>query len=269
MVIVNIVTKMKNFNFKQSIGIKNIPKAFFSADWPVPDNVKVLFTTRKGGKSNGCFSSLNVGMHVGDDPGAVAQNRALVQAEVGVPLIFLNQVHGTEVVPAVDALGNLLDADACVDRSGKAACLVMTADCLPVLFCNRAGTVVAAAHAGWRGLAGGILEKTVAAMGEDPMEIMAYLGPAIGPDAFEVGEEVKAVFCDKFAGAEDAFQAIGGGKYLADIYRLARLVLQREGVTRVYGGTHCTVLERDNFFSYRRDGQTGRMASIIWLENRG
>ena len=136
----------------------------------------------------------------------------------------------------------------------------------PVLFCDRAGTVVGAAHAGWRGLAAGVLENTVAAMGVPAAEIMAYLGPAIGPDAFEVGQDVFDTFCLPLPQAEAAFEPIGGGKYLADIYALARLRLQREGVTQIYGGTHCTVLERDTFFSYRRDGQTGRMVSLIWLE---
>ncbi|MDO4640194.1 MAG: peptidoglycan editing factor PgeF [Neisseria sp.] len=244
-----------------------IPKAFFTATWPAPKNVKVFMTTRKGGKSNGCFSSLNVGMHVGDDPEAVKQNRALVQEKVGLPLAFLNQTHSATVIRAEDAVEKLWDADASVDDTGRAACVVMTADCLPVLFCDNAGTVVAAAHAGWRGLANGVLENTVAAMKVNPIEIMAYFGPAIGPDAFEVGNEVREAFCRKMPKAESAFQSISDDKYLADIYQLARLVLQQQGVTQIYGGEHCTVLERDNFFSYRRDGQTGRMASIIWLDN--
>ncbi|KPN71359.1 peptidoglycan editing factor PgeF [Neisseria sp. 83E34] len=257
---------MESIGFKQVFNEKIICGDFLDADWPAPCNVKVLITTRKGGKSNGCFSSLNVGAHVGDNPEAVAQNRAYVQEHVGAPLVFLNQVHGVDVVKAVDAKRGLTDADACVDNMGSAACVVMTADCLPVLFCDRAGTVVAAAHAGWRGLAQGVLQNTIAAMQVDPMEIMAYFGPAIGPDAFEVGEDVREAFCNQIAAAEDAFQSIGGNKYLADIYQLARLILHREGVTQIYGGSHCTVLERENFFSYRRDGQTGRMASIIWLE---
>ncbi|OSI12215.1 peptidoglycan editing factor PgeF [Neisseria canis] len=257
---------MKNINLKQVFDEKIISGDFLYADWPAPDNVKVLITTRKGGKSNGCFSSLNVGGHVGDNPEAVAQNRSYVQEHVGAPLVFLNQVHGADVVRAVDAAQKMMDADACVDDTGRAACVVMTADCLPVLLCDRAGAVVAAAHAGWRSLAGGVLQNTVAAMRVDPMEIMAYFGPAIGPDAFEVGSEVKDAFCSQISEAEDAFESIGGEKYLADIYHLARLILQREGVTQIYGGSHCTVLERENFFSYRRDGQTGRMASIIWLE---
>lgn len=259
---------MEKINFKHKVDLKNIPSTFISADWPCPSNVKVLLTTRKSGKSNGYFFSLNVGAHVGDDPEAVEQNRALVQSQVGVPLVFLNQVHGSRVVKAVDAIDHLMDADACVDNTAKAACLIMTADCLPVLFCDTSGTVVAAAHAGWRGLIDGVLENTVEAMKVKPMEIMAYFGPAIGPDAFEVGAEVRMAFCKKISEAKTAFKPIGDGKYLADIYKLAKLILESVGVNQIYGGTHCTVLERDDFFSYRRDGQTGRMASVIWLENK-
>lgn len=241
-------------------------QAFLTADWNAPANVKTLITTRNGGISEGVYRSLNVGAHVGDDPEAVRRNREIVQAEVGLPVAYLNQIHSTTVVNAEDALAAVVDADASVDTTGKAACAAMTADCLPVLFCDKAGTVVAAAHAGWRGLAGGMLQNTIAAMNTPSVEIMAYLGPAIGADAFEVGQDVYDAFCTPLPEAADAFQDIGGGKYLADIYALARLILHREGVDMVYGGTHCTVLERDTFFSYRRDGQTGRMVSLIWLE---
>ena len=241
-------------------------KDFLIADWPAPANVKTLITTRNGGVSQGVYQSLNLGSHVGDNPDAVQRNREIVQEQVGLPVAYLNQIHSTIVVNAVEALGNTPDADASVDNTGKAACAAMTADCLPVLFCNKAGTVVAAAHAGWRGLAGGVLQNTIAAMKVPPVEIMAYLGPAISADAFEVGQDVFDAFCAPMPEAADAFEDIGGGKYLADIYALARLVLRREGVNMIYGGTHCTVLERDTFFSYRRDGMTGRMASLIWLD---
>ena len=243
-----------------------IEGSFFTANWTAPRHVKTLITTRNGGVSSGAYSSLNVGAHVGDDPNHVAQNRARVQTQVPVPIAYLQQTHSTIVVQAADSVVAPLNADASVDASGKVACAVMTADCLPVLFCDRAGTVVAAAHAGWRGLVGGILQNTLAAMQADPGAIMAYLGPAIGPDAFEVGEDVREAFCRLHSSAENAFEGIGGGKYLADIYTLARQTLRREGVNLIYGGTHCTVLERDTFFSYRRDGQTGRMVSMIWLE---
>ena len=240
-------------------------KNFLTADWPAPANVKTLITTRNGGVSEGVYRSLNVGSHVGDNLEAVLRNREIVQEQVGLPVAYLNQIHSTIVVNAVKALGNTPDADASVDTTGTVACASMTADCLPVLFCDKAGTVVAAAHAGWRGLAGGVCKhhcgNECRAAG-----IMAYLAPAIGPDAFEVGQDVFDAFCTPMPEAADAFEDIGGGKYLADIYALARMVLHREGVNMIYGGTHCTVLERDTFFSYRRDGQTGRMVSLIWLE---
>ncbi|MCP1661278.1 peptidoglycan editing factor PgeF [Neisseria perflava] len=256
---------MKTLN--ESLGIAAIGQSFLHADWPAPAHVKTLITTRNGGFSEPPYQSLNVGAHVGDDSAAVARNREIVQRQVGAPIAYLNQIHSNTVVAAVDALTKLPDADASVDTTGQAACAAMTADCLPVLFCDKAGTVVAAAHAGWRGLAGGVLQNTIAAMNVNPLEIMAYFGPAIGPDAFEVGQEVKDTFCAQLPEAEHAFTDIGGGKYLADIYLLARQVLNHEGVTMIYGGTHCTVLERDTFFSYRRDGQTGRMVSLIWLDN--
>ncbi|MDO5059090.1 MAG: peptidoglycan editing factor PgeF [Neisseria sp.] len=259
---------------------------FLHADWPAPPNVKTLITTRNGGVSGKPwneaegskrahfrqypFSWLNVGAHVGDDAAAVAENRARVEAATGLPLGYLNQVHGVTVVDAADSVAEPLEADASVNSDGRAACAVMTADCLPVLFCDRAGSVVAAAHAGWRSLAGGVLQNTVAAMKVSPLEIMAYLGPAIGPDSFEVGEDVKQAFCAADPDAEAAFEPLppqdGQAKYLADIYRLARRILHREGITQIYGGGRCTLLEWETFFSYRRDGQTGRMVSAVWLE---
>ncbi|PSJ80588.1 peptidoglycan editing factor PgeF [Neisseria iguanae] len=251
----------------ETLGIKVQHKTFLTASWPAPANVKTLITTRNGGVSEKPFHSLNVGTHVGDNPEYVARNREIVQSQIDLPVAYLNQIHSDIVVNATDALLTLTDADASVDTTGQAACASMTADCLPVLFCDKAGTVVAAAHAGWRGLAGGVLQNTVRAMQVEPLEIMAYLGPAIGPEAFEVGQEVFDAFTAQISSVDSAFEAIGGGKYLADMYALAQMVLQREGVTMIYGGRHCTVLERDSFFSYRRDGQTGRMASVIWLDN--
>ena len=256
---------MLNMDLNQTLGLQIMP-AFLHADWPAPTHVKTLLTTRQGGVSEGVFCSLNVGAHVGDKPEHVAANRALVQQQVAVPLAYLNQIHSPDVVQAGDSIQQPLAADASVDSTGQVACAVMTADCLPVLLCDRAGTVVAAAHAGWRGLAAGVLRNTITAMQVAPIEIMAYLGPAIGAEAFEVGQDVWDAFCGNDAKANSAFQPIGQGKYLADIYALARLVLHKDGVTHIYGGQHCTVLERDTFFSYRRDGQTGRMVSAIWLE---
>ena len=237
-------------------------------DWPTPRRVRSLSTTRLGGSSQGAYAGCNLGLHVGDDPQAVAANRAQLGALIGSSPRWLEQVHGTTVVDAALLSPDVPppQADAAFARQPGVPCVVMTADCLPVLFCDRAGSTVAAAHAGWRGLAGGVLQNTVAAMKVPPLEIMAYLGPAIGADAFEVGQDVWDAFCLPMPRAEVAFTDIGAGKYLADIYALARLVLQDVGVNQIYGGQHCTVLERDVFFSYRRDGQTGRMVSAVWLE---
>lgn len=263
---------MTQWDINQVIGLSQNKNTFFTADWPVPSNVHTLFTTRNGGVSRTPFATLNLGMHVGDDAQAVQHNRAIVQQQVDKPLAYLRQVHGTNVVAACNALialeyGDLLVADASFSHQGDTvACAIMTADCLPVLMCNRDGTVVAAAHAGWRGLAGGVLQNTVEAMQVNPLEIMAYLGPAIGPDAFEVGVEVWQAFCLRQPKAQAAFTDIDKNHYLADIYALARLALADAGVHQVYGGTECTVLQRDRYFSYRRDGQTGRMLSTIWLD---
>ncbi|MGL5036992.1 MAG: peptidoglycan editing factor PgeF [Aeromonas sp.] len=237
-------------------------------NWPAPAHVRALSTTREGGVSEGAFAGLNLGTHVGDEPARVAANRAHLQqaAQIPGPLNWLNQVHGTVVHPVSSHYEQTPDADAaCAHEIGQ-ACIVMTADCLPVLFCDRAGTVVAAAHAGWRGLKEGILEASIAAMGCEPGEILAWLGPAIGPTAFEVGSEVREAFMAEQAESAAAFIAsTNEGKWLADIYQLARLRLARAGVNAVYGGEHCTFSDKDQFYSYRRDNQTGRMASLIWL----
>lgn len=250
----------------RALGLPEHNGQFLKANWPAPLHVKTLMTTRNGGVSSGVYQSFNLGAHVGDDPEAVSANRAKLQSLLPAPVCYLNQTHSVTVVSAVDALDQNIDADASVDRTGNVVCAVMTADCLPVLFTNQAGTVVAAAHAGWRGLVNGVLENTVDQMGVPPLEVMAYLGAAIGPDAFEVGQDVWDAFCLQDARAEEAFTDIGEGKYLADIYELARMRLKQHGVSMIYGGDHCTVLERAQFFSYRRDGQTGRMVSAIWLE---
>lgn len=234
--------------------------------WPAPSNVKAVSTTRRGGVSSAPFDSLNLGTHVGDDPQAVASNRARVHQYLPAAPLWLNQVHGTRVVDTGHAQVNV-DADAAVAHTSKQICAIMTADCLPVLFCNDAGTVVGAAHAGWRGLCGGILEATIAAMQVPTEGIMAWLGPAIGPQAFEVGSEVRAAFLAHDPRSINAFlPSATSGKWLGDLYQLARLRLESCGVTRTYGGEHCTFCDKDHFFSYRRDGQTGRMASLIWLE---
>ena len=237
-------------------------------DWPAPAGVRCLVTTRHGGTSQGVYSSLNLGTHVGDDPGAVASNRAIVMAPIGGRPVWLDQVHGTRVIDASDFVESDQppQADAALTRKDGVACTVMTADCLPVLFCDDAGSVVAAAHAGWRGLLAGILEETVAAMDVPAKSLMAWLGPAIGPNAFEVGDEVRTAFVAVDENAVSAFRPSPSGKCLADIYLLARQRLAGQGITRVFGGSFCTVSDPERFFSYRRDGQTGRMVSMIWLE---
>jgi len=236
-------------------------------DWPVAATVRSVLTTRQGGVSQGVFSSLNLGNHVGDDPVAVATNRARVGSLVGKP-VWLDQVHGTRVIDIAryGSTDSPPQADAAFAREPGAACAVMTADCLPVLFCNESGSVVAAAHAGWRGLLAGVLEETIRAMMVPANTVLAYLGPSIGPQAFEVGDEVRAAYVAENSAAAVAFKPAAPGKWLADIYLLARQRLAGQGVEQIYGGSFCTVSDPERFFSYRRDGQTGRMAAMIWLE---
>lgn len=240
-------------------------------DWPAPLGVRAFQTTREGGVSLPPFTSLNLGDHVDDDPAAVAANRGRIEALLPAKPLWLKQVHGIRVADAGrDVPG--CEADAVVARTREAVAVIMTADCLPVLFCNTAGSVVAAAHAGWRGLAGGVLEATLAAMAVRPSEVLAWLGPAIGPRAFEVGDEVRRAFVAQHARAAAAFHPLLGsddapvpGKWLADIYALARLRLASAGVEQVFGGAWCTHSQSDRFFSYRREARTGRMGSFIWL----
>lgn len=226
--------------------------------------MRAVITTRRGGASKPSFESFNLGIHVGDDPAAVARNRELLRAHVPFEPFWLEQVHGVAVADA-DHDAALPLADAALSRKPGRICVVTTADCLPVLLCERGGSVVAAAHAGWRGLAGGVLEATVAAMGTHVGEIMAYLGPAIGPTAFEVGDEVREAFVNGAPAAQRAFRAGRTGKWFADIYALAHLRLAQAGVEQVFGGGSCTFTDSERFFSFRRDGVTGRMASLIWL----
>ena len=236
-------------------------------EWPAPPNIRALQTTRQGGVSAAPYDKLNLGTHVGDDPLAVATNRQRLQALVPSEPVWLEQVHGTAVVRAENA-GCQPVADACVtDRTG-AVCVVMTADCLPVLLCDRQGQVVGAAHAGWRGLADGVIEAAVAAMGVIPADLMAWLGPAIGPHAFEVGPEVREIFLRHAAEASAAFIP-RGEKFLANLDLLATQRLQTLGITQIFGGGLCTYRDAGRFFSYRRDGRTGRMASMIWIEAQG
>lgn len=235
-------------------------------DWVVPANIRALQTTRNGGTSKAPWASFNVGDHVGDDATAVAANRALLVSRLPAEPLWLTQVHGIAAVDA-DQRPKIRDADAAFARQPGSVCVVMTADCLPVLLCDRRGTIVAAAHAGWRGLAAGVLESTVAAMKVDPGELLVWLGPAIGPRCFEVGDEVRNAFVADNPAAGLAFVSHEAGKWLCDIYLLARQRLQRMGIMAISGGGECTVTEADRYFSYRRDGVTGRMASLIWLES--
>jgi len=249
-------------------------------DWPAPAHVHAAMTTRMGGVSLAPFASFNLASHVGDEAAAVFDNRQLLRQQLlrqqlpAEPL-WLNQVHGAGVADSAAArcCEQPPVADAAVSFLPNEVRVVLTADCLPVLFCDEAGTVVAAAHAGWRGLAAGVLEATVRAMPVAPERILVWLGAAIGPDAFEVGPEVREIFMSQHALAGIAFRPALPGtldgvphKWLADIYSLARIRLASIGVERVYGGGLCTFTDANRFYSYRRDGQTGRMASLIWRD---
>lgn len=235
-------------------------------EWPISEGVAACSSTRIGGVSKGAWESLNLGAHCGDNADHVDENRMRMFAKGGLPSkpIWLEQVHGIDVLRLTGESYASKRADASYSNTPGTVCAVMTADCLPVLFCNRAGTEVAAAHAGWRGLCAGVLEETVACFADRPDNIIAWLGPAIGAQAFEVGPEVREAFIDKDPQAVSAFQAVGQ-KYMADIYQLARQRLNNVGVTQLFGGDRCTFTETGDFFSYRRDKTTGRMASFIWL----
>ena len=233
-------------------------------DWPAPAGVKACVTTRTGGVSLAPFDSLNLGDHVDDSPEAVAENRRRLTERFSIQPAWLKQVHGIAVAHADP--GQVATADASWTASPGIACAARTADCLPVLFCDRAGTRVAAAHAGWRGLAAGVLEATLDTLAVPAGDVLDWLGPAIGPQAFEVGPEVREAFVREVPESARAFvPGAHEGKLMADIYELARLRLAARGVTAVYGGGLCTVTD-PRFFSYRRHPRTGRFASLIWLE---
>ena len=235
-------------------------------DWRAPSWVKAVSTTRDGGVSGGVYASLNLAEHVGDDGYAVAENRRRLREALALPTepVWLQQVHGRAVVMA-DTAATGAAGDAAVSRAAGHVCAVMTADCLPLLLCDRAGTAVAAAHAGWRGLADGVIEATVAALGVPANSLIAWLGPAIGPQAFEVGDDVRAAFIAHDAIATAAFQP-HGDRWHANLYRLAHQRLAALGVAEIHGGDLCTYTDSTRFFSYRRDGATGRMATLIWME---
>jgi len=232
-------------------------------DWPVPANVKALITTRAGGFSKGPFASFNLGLRAGDDPQAVAANRDKLSSFLPQQPRWLRQVHGASVIEA-DALEGRPEADAGIARRPGTVCAVLVADCIPVLLADRAGTTVAIAHAGWRGLAGGVIENTIRRLAVDPRVLIAYLGPGIGPSAFEVGADVRDAFLACDADAAAAFTPHAAGKWLADLFLLARQRLRRAGIGEVHGGTLCTYSDARRFFSYRRERTTGRMAALIW-----
>lgn len=232
-------------------------------DWPAPRPVRAVTTLRRGGASGGPYASLNLGHHVGDDAACVQENRRRLSRAFSLPAepTWLQQVHGSQIV---DAEGDERVADGSVAARPGAVCAVLTADCLPVLLCTQDGDRVAAVHGGWRGLAGGVLESAVERLGTTAL--LAWLGPAIGADAFEVGAEVRQVFLEQNEVFTRAFRPAGNDRWLTDIYEIARIRLAALGVTRCYGGECCTYTEGDRFFSYRRDGITGRMATLIWRE---
>jgi purine-nucleoside/S-methyl-5'-thioadenosine phosphorylase / adenosine deaminase len=243
-------------------------------DWEAPPGVRAAFTLRTGGVSAAPYDSLNVGTHVGDEPAAVAENRRRVRAQSGLPAepTWLQQVHGVEVLDldaharaAAGALADPPSADAAVTRAPGRVCVIQVADCMPVLFAARDGSAVGAAHAGWRGLAGGVLEATVRKLGVAPSEVLAWLGPAISQPNFEVGDDVRDAFMSHDPAAESAFVANARGRWQCDLYALARRRLAALGVRDVAGGGWCTFADATRFFSYRRDGQCGRMAALIWI----
>jgi YfiH family protein len=237
------------------------------ADWPAPPNVRAVATTRAGGVSVGEYASLNLGSHVGDDAQAVSENRLRLRTALALPRepVWLNQVHGNIAVEA-SAYDSPPTADASFSRSPGQACVVLTADCLPVLLCDREGTRVAAAHAGWRGLAGGVVETALRAMAVPASRVIAWLGPAIEQDMFEVGPEVHEQFVARSEDNARAFVQNARGRWQADLYDLARRELARLGVTQVSGGGFRCYADRERFYSFRRDGKTGRMATLVWMK---
>jgi len=234
-------------------------------DWPVKSNIHAATTLRVGGLSKGVFKSLNPALHVNDNSETVLANRKAISQMLNLPSdpIWLEQVHGDRVIK-IDKNTALQQADASYTDQAGVVSVVMTADCLPVLLASSDGTEIAAVHAGWRGLLAGIISNTAAMFKSD--NVIAWLGPAIGPDCFEVGGEVKESFTAKSNDFSSAFKQTSKEKYLADIYQLARLELAVLGITRVYGGDFCTVTDAQRFYSYRRDGETGRMATLIWRD---
>ncbi len=244
-----------------------MPRSWIVPDWPAPPRVRAFVTTREGGVSTGEYGSLNLGSSSGDDPASVSRNRAIVRSHLPSEPRWMAQVHGTDVAD-LDALGEgeVPRTDAATTARAGHVGVVLTADCMPVFFTDRKGTRVGVAHAGWRGMAAGVIENTVHAMGVPPREVIAWMGPSIGPDAFEVGPEVREAFVAIDDRAVDAFRSHTPGKFMADLYALARLRLERAGVESVHGGGFCTRDDAERFFSYRRAKASGRMGAFIWME---
>jgi YfiH family protein len=242
--------------------------AWIRPDWPAPPEVRALSTQRGGGVSTAPFESLNLGAHVGDAAEAVAENRRrlCIAARLPAEPVWLSQQHGTHVLDLDGAYDAPAAADASFTHRPGRICAILTADCLPVLVASASGAGVAAAHAGWRGLAAGVIEATVRALALPPESLLAWLGPAIGPAHFEIGDEVREELLRADPQAEAAFERNARDRYMADLAALARSRLERLGVARIYGGDACTYAAREDYFSYRRDGQTGRQATLIWLE---
>jgi polyphenol oxidase len=243
---------------------------WFEADWPAPHGVRALSTLRgdeRSGLSKGPYGGFNLGDHVGDDPVAVAENRRRLKVAAGLPSepSWLSQVHGTGVAD-LDSLVAPGAADAAIARGSGKVCAILTADCLPIVFASGSGDIVAAAHAGWRGLAAGVIEATVRAMGVPPGNLVAWLGPAIGSKHFEVGSEVRDALLAGDPKSGEAFEPNSRGRFMADLGMLARRRLQGLGLSRIHGGGECTFTRADRYFSHRRDGTTGRQATLIWRE---
>jgi len=235
-------------------------------DWPAPANVCAVSTTRSGGVSTGAYSTMNLARSGHDDAAARAENRRRFERFLPASPVPLSQVHGAAVAVLQRTTTATPTADAAVTRERGVVCSVLTADCMPVLLTDRKGSAVGIAHAGWRGLAAGVIEAAVRAIAARPGDLIAYLGPGIGPGRYEVGDDVRRTFVERDAAAARAFAAKGGGKYLADLYALARMRLAAAGIAEVHGGGFCTASD-ERFFSFRRDRTTGRMASLVWLED--
>lgn len=236
------------------------------ADWPAPEHIHAFTTTRKGGVSEGVFGSFNLASHVDDQSSAVTSNRQLLKAFYELPAepCWLQQIHSNQVIDAHRF--ESIEADASWTSSKDVVCTALTADCLPVFFTNKEGSCVAMAHAGWRGLLNGVISETFSAMQIKPEHCLVWLGPAIGPDAFEVGTEVRKSFSDKDSKTLNAFSQKDQGHWLCDMPQLARIELQQLGIRQIFGGNQCTYADKEHFYSFRRDGSTGRMASLIWMD---